>query len=488
MRLLPVLLLTSCAALLTARGPAAAPTTSPVDAGVAEPPSAAELVSLGPDAGGCEPALLDADEAQAHLDEHADEAGPSDEPLDEVTNAGPSDGGWQYTTALSDEALAKTWREDLPALGSISMGFVQEGRLINGVPFPKGEAWTVVSPEATYGTEETVGFVAAAIAQVKAWHPEAPPLRVNQISAREGGYLRPHKTHQNGRDVDLGFYYPNGETVRVRERERVIDVALNWALVKALVMHGDVQFILVDQRVQKVLYEHARRIGEDPAWLDSLFHAGRDSILQHARRHRDHFHVRYFNARAQELGVRVAPLLAQRPEENIAMHRVCRGDTLGGLASRYGSTVASIRRASGLSNNLLRVGRVLKVPLRKPCTTCPVPPQTIVPPRRLPPSPEGDPGPTAVPPAPLPEPTETPPVASPPVSGAPVTSTPGASPSVASASAQDPSRTSPSAPSPAPASVSVTSPPPSAPPSASPQEASPPALPGALRAGPASSR
>ena len=150
-------------------------------------------------------------------------------------------------------------------------------------------------------------------------------------------------------------------------------------------MQGDVQFILVDQRVQKVLFEHAKKLGEDPAWLDSLFHAGRSSILQHARRHRDHFHVRYFNGRAQELGRRVAPLLATRPEENIAMHRVKKGDTLGGIASRYGSSAAAIRKASGLSNNLLRIGRVLKVPLRKPCTTCPVPPPMVVPPRRLPP-------------------------------------------------------------------------------------------------------
>jgi LysM repeat protein len=271
----------------------------------------------------------------------------------------------------------------------------------------------VVSPEATYGTQETVDFIVAAIRQVKAWHPDAPPLRVNQISAREGGYLRPHKTHQNGRDVDLGFYYPGGQTIRVRERERVIDVEKNWALVKALMMHGDVQFILVDQRIQKVLFEHAKRAGEDPTWLDSVFHSGRASILQHARRHRDHFHVRFFNGRAQELGRRVAPLLAERPEQNLALHRIRKGDTLGGIASRYGSSVTAIKKASGLSSNLLRVGRVLKVPLRKPCTTCPIPPPTVVPPRRLPPSAVA----AQTTPAPAPAPTmEGEPVASPPPS------------------------------------------------------------------------
>lgn len=353
-----------------------------VDAGALalELPDAGELVVLAElaDAG-------DDVESEVTGGEEPGEETATEEPGDDIGATAPADGGLRYSLDLTDEALAAAWKEAPASLGSISMGFVEEGRLINGVPFPQGDGWTVVSPEATYGTQETVDFVAAAIRQVKAQHPDAPPLRVNQISAREGGYLRPHKTHQNGRDVDLGFYYPGGQTVRVREREKVIDVALNWALVKALVMQGDVQFILVDQRVQKVLFEHAKKLGEDPAWLDSLFHAGRSSILQHARRHRDHFHVRYFNGRAQELGRRVAPLLATRPEENIAMHRVKKGDTLGGIASRYGSSAAAIRKASGLSNNLLRIGRVLKVPLRKPCTTCPIPPPMVVPPRRLPP-------------------------------------------------------------------------------------------------------
>ncbi|MBL8938568.1 MAG: penicillin-insensitive murein endopeptidase [Archangium sp.] len=402
MRVVVVLAVVAGCASLTRPQPKAVPVQVVVaveDAGLAADAGALALDAL--DAGDVVALAELADagddvETEVTGGEEPGEENPAEEPGDEVGANTPADGGLLYSLDLTDEALAAAWRDAPSTLGSISMGFVEQGRLINGVPFPKGDgsAWTVVSPEATYGTQETVDFVAAAIRQVKAEHPDAPPLRVNQISAREGGYLRPHKTHQNGRDVDLGFYYPGGQTVHVREREKVIDVALNWALVKALVMQGDVQFILVDQRVQKVLFEHAKKLGEDPAWLDSLFHAGRSSILQHARRHRDHFHVRYFNGRAQELGRRVAPLLATRPEENIAMHRVKKGDTLGGIASRYGSSAAAIRKASGLSNNLLRIGRVLKVPLRKPCTTCPVPPPMVVPPRRLPPGVQTVSGPT----------------------------------------------------------------------------------------------
>jgi LysM repeat protein len=78
-------------------------------------------------------------------------------------------------------------------------------------------------------------------------------------------------------------------------------------------------------------------------------------------------------------------LLALRPEQNVRMHRVKRGDTLGGIAARYGSTVALLRKANGLHSNLLHISQVLQVPLQGPCTRCPVPPPVVVPERRLPP-------------------------------------------------------------------------------------------------------
>lgn len=304
----------------------------------------------------------------------------------EVSAAAAGDAAIRYTTDITDELLQEKWKSAPDALGSISIGFVDEGRLINGERFPNGgDKWIVVSPELTYGTHETINFVIDAITKVREQYPNAPPLRVNQISAQEGGFIRPHKSHQNGRDVDLGFYYPTVDPVRVREREKYIDVPKNWALLKALISNTDVQMILVDKRVQKVIYDYALQSGEDKAWLDQVFHNGRASIVQHARRHRDHFHVRFYNARAQELGRRVAPLLAQRPEQNLVMHRVKRGDTLGAIAARYNSTVDMLRKANRMKNSFLRIAQVLKVPLRGPCTHCPIPPPVVIPERKVPP-------------------------------------------------------------------------------------------------------
>lgn len=43
-------------------------------------------------------------------------------------------------------------------------------------------------------------------------------------------------------------------------------------------------------------------------------------------------------------------------------HLVKKGDTLYGLARRYGTTVSAIQRANGLSGTLIRDGKTLKIP------------------------------------------------------------------------------------------------------------------------------
>ncbi len=339
-------------------------------------------------------AALAASESSSSEEGEDDEGGDDDEVADATdtdegeaqeapTGAVPT--GPLYTAELSDEQLTELWKKEPKSLGSISVGFVESGRMVNSVRVPEDKDWIVVSPELAWATQETVDYLTKAIREVRAQYPKAPPLRVNQLSSRDGGYLRPHKSHQNGRDVDLGFYYPTAEPIRAREREKYIDLELNWALIKSLATHADVQMILVDKRVQKVLYDYALRKGENKEWLDSLFNAGAKSLIKHAKRHRDHFHVRFFNPRAQELGRRVAPLLAMQPDQNILMHRVRSGDTLGAIALRYNSGVDRIKKANRMRSTFLRLGQVLAVPLRGPCTRCPIPPPVVVPPRRLPP-------------------------------------------------------------------------------------------------------
>jgi murein endopeptidase len=316
-------------------------------------------------------------------------------PLPEATEAEatgraslPNDGSVLYTSELSDDELTRQFLEEPAALGSVSMGLAEAGRVINGVQMPEGDAWLVVDRSKAWGTQETVDSLVTVARDIQSSYPQAK-LRINHLGKEEGGWLRPHQSHQSGRDADLGFYYREGVNLAAptQTREKSIDVAMNWALVRSLIINADVQFILVDWRIQRVLYDYALAIGEKKEWLDKVL-LGPDTLVKHARRHRDHFHVRFFSPRSQELGRRLQPILAARTTNNVLIHRVAPGDSLGKLAARYSSTVRLIQNANGLKTTQLAVGRTLNIPVRGPCTQCPLPAALVVPPRLLPPEPD----------------------------------------------------------------------------------------------------
>ncbi len=300
-----------------------------------------------------------------------------------------TDASLRYTTDLSEAQLKQAVEADLASLGSASIGLGEAGRLVNGVPFPTGdgEAFVLLVPESAFGTQEAIDFVMVGAGRVKEKFPNTPPLRINHIGKADGGYLKPHHTHQSGRDVDLGFYYKPGVALGSpnQRREKLIDVAANWQLIRTLATETDVHFILVDQRIQRVLYEYALKLGEDKDWLQSLFFGGKDALLHHARHHRDHFHVRFYSARSQELGRRLQPLLENPSASNAPtslVHRVKSGETLGKIAARYHTNIRRLERANQLTSPALRIGQVLQIPTRTPAKL-PLTPAVDIPPRRV---------------------------------------------------------------------------------------------------------
>lgn len=131
-------------------------------------------------------------------------------------------------------------------------------------------------------------------------------------------------------------------------------------------------------------------IGEDKEWLDRVFgfaRGFRDAKVVHVAGHRTHYHVRFFNAVAQELGRRAHPLLVQMnvmsPPVYTVRHVVRQGQTIGQLASRYGTSVRAIQQANGLRTTQLRAGRAYQIPMRG---AAPKVDPIVVPQRMLPPS------------------------------------------------------------------------------------------------------
>ena len=237
---------------------------------------------------------------------------------------------------LDEDALLVLAQHRVAALGPLSIGTPDAGLLVNPLRMPDGPYWTIRNPLETYGTAETIDFIVTAVEDVEARFPGSPRLVVGDVSRRDGGRLNRHRSHQAGRDVDLGFYYAAGEIPDFRTaRRKDLDLPRMWALFRALITETDVDRIFVDRSIIAVLYAYARdEENEDVDWLDDVFgrrgehHKG---VIQHERGHKNHLHVRFFNQRAQEHGRIVYPVLVEEgvvPPPRIR-HRVARGETIG---------------------------------------------------------------------------------------------------------------------------------------------------------------
>ncbi len=274
--------------------------------------------------------------------------------------------------ALDDAALRSIVETDPASLGTLSIGSPSSGILLNGTVMPAGPEWEVRLPAESLGTAETIAFVRTAIDKVNEIYPGSPPLSIGDISDAQGGRLNRHISHQAGRDVDIGFYYRNGSSRWYAAGTAAnLDLPRNWALVRALLLCTDVETILLDMRIQRLLYAHALSLGEDKAWLDRAFRfvkGTKEARICHASGHRTHYHVRFFNPVAQELGRRAYPHLIRldkiKPPVFTVRHTVRTGETLGHIARRYGVTARAIQQYNGLPSTLIRAGRTYRIPLK----------------------------------------------------------------------------------------------------------------------------
>jgi murein endopeptidase len=122
------------------------------------------------------------------------------------------------------------------------------------------------------------------------------------MSAPTGGPLEPHSSHQSGRDVDLSYpqIWDQKEELNWREMSAEnLDCKMNWALLQLLADTGAVEHVFIDTRLQKILYEWAKKHEPVPVrtlsrWLEYPRRPGTTgAIVQHVPGHTDHMHVRF---------------------------------------------------------------------------------------------------------------------------------------------------------------------------------------------------
>lgn len=195
-------------------------------------------------------------------------------------------------------AVPATFFPSQPTLAiTASIGQPYHGRLVNGVSFPEQfQGYNVRDEERAYATPELIGALLDAVDAVRQQDPATCDLFMGDISRDGGGGLSSHRSHQNGRDVDLGMFARGNRALStfMPMNGENLDVPKTWALIENLLRSQRVQYIFLDRRIQNLLYDYALCRGVDPTYLDHLFGGGRGSIIQHQRNHHDHMHVRFY--------------------------------------------------------------------------------------------------------------------------------------------------------------------------------------------------
>ncbi|MEQ1569178.1 MAG: penicillin-insensitive murein endopeptidase [Myxococcota bacterium] len=157
-------------------------------------------------------------------------------------------------------------------------------------------------PARSWGTAALIDAIQGATARVALAFPDADPVFVGDLSTRRGGPLPPHRTHDDGRSVDVGLYFADGEqplTGFVPADPDTLDAARTWTLIDGFLSTGRVRHILLDQDLtlrDYLLDDDLLTVDE----VERIFPSGPASrrfaahgIVRPAPNHRDHLHVRF---------------------------------------------------------------------------------------------------------------------------------------------------------------------------------------------------
>lgn len=220
-----------------------------------------------------------------------------------VASPTPRDGTCEAAQPLRQAARRRRSR---------SVGLPWRGRLEHGVRLRESSRVRFVTEyterRSHFGTWQLVQLIERAAERVERRLPGVR-LSVGEISARRGGHIDGHRSHQSGRDVDIGFYMTDaqgrphdayayaafgGDGVgRGPNRMLRFDDARNWELVGKLVADGDarVQHIFVSNPIERRLLREGRRRGAPSVVLER---AARVMSQPGHHPHRNHFHVRIY--------------------------------------------------------------------------------------------------------------------------------------------------------------------------------------------------
>src|SRR5882724_1302025 len=192
----------------------------------------------------------------------------------------------------------------------VSLGYPNSGRLVGGVRFHETSYMTMVAAHSTSKVRWALPALLSVLdraARIVARKYPGSVLELGELSRHDGGPIASHRSHQNGRDADVGFYQvdADGEPIRAPRFVRFdgtgdclddpserFDDRRNWAFVRAVLEDPpyEVRRIFVYAPLRARLLAYAAKVG---APRDLRTRAAR-AMMQpgNALPHDDHFHIR----------------------------------------------------------------------------------------------------------------------------------------------------------------------------------------------------
>ena len=180
------------------------------------------------------------------------------------------------------------------------MGKASGGKLIHGEKMPEGPGYSYGRRAHVYGTNETVTYLIRCIGEYRRKNPDGPDVVLGNISRKGGGHLDPHKSHQSGRDVDIGYIHKKKYqpvTSMIGTNHRNLDPRKTWDLLWCFLDTGAVDVMYMDTAVLEPLYEHLEVRNFTDRYLKKTFQYPRKSrggqVIQDYPGHHHHVHIRF---------------------------------------------------------------------------------------------------------------------------------------------------------------------------------------------------
>jgi murein endopeptidase len=168
------------------------------------------------------------------------------------------------------------------------VGTPNKGRILDAVALPASDAYTIRFERLAFGSSLTVHGVQQAIVAFRRETGYDGNITIGAMSRKTGRRLRPHRSHQSGRDVDIRLPPMRFAKHEAKLTATEVDWHATWALLDAFVRTGDVHEIYLERKFYPRLRRAARRLGADEERIQTVMR-----YLRHVKGHVHHFHVRF---------------------------------------------------------------------------------------------------------------------------------------------------------------------------------------------------